>query len=86
MKELKQELKDSKRYEWMIHPDGTYDFVLHNKEVNIQFIKTLDKDTNKEMEHIEIILHDNSMPEGYVAAKIFIELPLENLETIIWGV
>jgi len=83
MDKLKQELKNSERYELYIHDDRTYDFIPHKRGMNILFIKEEVEGTNKKIEYIEIIVHDSSMPEGYVAMKIWKELTLEKLEKIL---
>ena len=83
MEKLKQELTDSKMYEVQKSVNELITFISHDNKFSILFIKEQVIHTRQMMEHIEIVIHDKSMPEGYVAAKIYIEISRVRLENIL---
>lgn len=85
MDKLKQQMKDSGDYEYSLYSDhDQFDPHKYN-EVGVQFIRTTIEDVKQQMEHIEIIRHDKITPEGYVIAKIYVDMNLLEFENILFN-
>lgn len=78
MEKLKQEIKDSGKYEYPEPEDNYQVFRAHDNDCELIFIK----EKNREYIQICFPLEKNS-PEGRVVAESYIEITLECLEKII---